>query len=343
MNMQLNARVDGGVATPMFLTAKAIKARVQAIQEVMEAVMHEGQHYYSLGAPREVKLADGSTLKSPNYALSKSGAEVLCMTFQLAPEIVSEFTERDEVTHWKSRRKEYFNGPTGRTFEWKIEEGDTDGYYEVLSTCRIYGPNQNLLASAQGSTNNLESKYRTQNLADVKNTLLKMSQKRAFVAAVLLATGASDLFSQDLVDEEEPASSVGGAAASTSAKPATTATGSSSAHGEFGTSVSEAQRKACYAAAKSAGIPSELSDAVIHLVSHLDKKDSRPFMDIVFSRDEAKIKAAFESLAPKETAPTASAPATTAPVAGTAPTPPPPAGAAAQDPLWDDPPEGRVR
>jgi hypothetical protein len=38
------------------------------------------------------------------------------------------------------------------------------------------------------------------NPADVVNTVLKMSQKRAFVAATLIATGVSDYFTQDIED-----------------------------------------------------------------------------------------------------------------------------------------------
>jgi len=40
-------------------------------------------------------------------------------------------------------------------------------------------------------------------VADVANTILKMADKRAFVAATLLATGCSDIFTQDIVDEDE--------------------------------------------------------------------------------------------------------------------------------------------
>jgi hypothetical protein len=41
-------------------------------------------------------------------------------------------------------------------------------------------------------------------IADVENTILKMADKRALVAATLLATGCSDIFTMDLEDQEEP-------------------------------------------------------------------------------------------------------------------------------------------
>lgn len=46
--------------------------------------------------------------------------------------------------------------------------------------------------------------YRVTNLnvMDQKNTIMKMAQKRAFVGAILLATGASEFFTQDIEDME---------------------------------------------------------------------------------------------------------------------------------------------
>jgi predicted RNA-binding Zn-ribbon protein involved in translation (DUF1610 family) len=55
----------------------------------------------------------------------------------------------------------------------------------------------------QGDTaivNQTEGKTPNPNLADVENTILKMADKRALVAATLLATGCSDIFTQDVED-----------------------------------------------------------------------------------------------------------------------------------------------
>ena len=59
----------------------------------------------------------------------------------------------------------------------------------------IYGQGMSV-----GSCNNFESKYRGQNPYDVKNTLEKMAEKRALVAAVLIGTALSDMFTQDIED-----------------------------------------------------------------------------------------------------------------------------------------------
>ena len=45
-----------------------------------------------------------------------------------------------------------------------------------------------------------EGKEQNPNVSDVENTILKMADKRALVAATLLATGCSDIFTQDVED-----------------------------------------------------------------------------------------------------------------------------------------------
>jgi len=57
-----------------------------------------------------------------------------------------------------------------------------------------------IVAECEGICNSMERKYRNNQAMDILNTIMKMSQKRALVGAVILATGASDYFTQD---EEE--------------------------------------------------------------------------------------------------------------------------------------------
>lgn len=58
------------------------------------------------------------------------------------------------------------------------------------------------VAQCEASANSSESKHQKKRALDILNTLQKMAQKRAFVGAVIMATGASDFFSQDLEDEK---------------------------------------------------------------------------------------------------------------------------------------------
>jgi len=54
-----------------------------------------------------------------------------------------------------------------------------------------------LVSECEGICNSMESKYKKAQAMDILNTIMKMSQKRALVGAVILATGASDYFTQD--------------------------------------------------------------------------------------------------------------------------------------------------
>lgn len=62
------------------------------------------------------------------------------------------------------------------------------------------------IAQCEGNCNKWEKKYKIKTngqpipVSDIMNTLMKMAQKRAMVGAVILATGASDYFTQDEED-----------------------------------------------------------------------------------------------------------------------------------------------
>ena len=112
---------------------------------------------------------------TPKPTLLKPGAEKLCALFMLRPEYeVRSVREEGMISH--TARCGVFHIPTGA----KVAEG-------------------------MGSCNSREKKYRKAEAWDIDNTLLKMACKRALVAAVLVATAASDVFAQDLEDRPEEA------------------------------------------------------------------------------------------------------------------------------------------
>lgn len=126
-------------------------------------------------------------------SLWKAGAEKLCQAFRLEPQF--ETVARDDparVVEWE--KTEY---QTRRTIS-----GTTKGFLEYRASCSlIHIPTgEAWVRNVGGVCNNFESKYRTLNPYDVANTLEKMAEKRAFVAAVLIATAASDIFTQDIED-----------------------------------------------------------------------------------------------------------------------------------------------
>ena len=198
------------------LTASAIKAQVQLIQEVMGAVMQEDQHY-------------GVIPGTNKPTLYKPGAEKLAMTFRLAPSFHitksdlgnshREYEIRCILTHIPSGQ--IFGEGVGScstmesNYRYRRGEPEDTGkpvpreYWNVRKTDEAQAQKllggKGLLAkkNADGQWHIMKrSEERTENLdlADVWNTVLKMAKKRAQVDAILTATAASDCFTQDLED-----------------------------------------------------------------------------------------------------------------------------------------------
>jgi hypothetical protein len=182
--MSINGVVALPPATPSAMPpfgVSEIRKRTNALQEVMRGVMKEGTHF-------------GTIPGTPKPSLWKAGAEVLCMTFRLAPMLDSRVVVDDLDSEWSY-------SATKR--DGSIVHGTSIGFFEVEATCTIHGPQGDVLSRCSARCNNREAKYRALSLFEIRNTILKMSEKRAFVSAVLMATGASDIFTQDLEDVPE--------------------------------------------------------------------------------------------------------------------------------------------
>ena len=160
------------------LTAEELIHQARKIMEIKEKVMQRDVHFGIIPG-----------FKKPS--LLKPGAEKLCTAFRLEPEF--ETSSRDDPNRTITWEKWDHTGK-------KKIEGTTQGYIEYDSTCTlVHIPTGEIWARrVSGSCNNFEAKYRSLNPYDVKNTLEKMAEKRALVAAVLIGTAASDQFTQDI-------------------------------------------------------------------------------------------------------------------------------------------------
>lgn len=69
--------------------------------------------------------------------------------------------------------------------------------------CTLYHQGE-LVGQAEGNCNSFEKKFKKQEyrVFDLTNTICKLAQKRALIAAVLCTVGASEFFTQDLDDME---------------------------------------------------------------------------------------------------------------------------------------------
>jgi len=155
------------------MSLKQVADRVNIVHQILETVMKKGTHF-------GVVPGCGSRM-----VLLKPGADVLAMTFRLVP-------------------------------QFQITKTDLEnGHREFDVTCSMYASDGALLGQGVGSCSTMEKKYRyrkdgdkkveNEDIADVYNTVLKMAKKRAHIDATLTVTGAGDLFTQDLIeDEDEP-------------------------------------------------------------------------------------------------------------------------------------------
>lgn len=201
----------------MPLSAPQIQAQVNLIQEVMKAVMKDGEHYGKIPG-----CGDKPSLLKP-------GAEKLMFTFRLVadPEVeVFDLYHPTVVGHREYRVKvkisslngTYMGGGIGScsTMEnkyryrggekiatdrpvpkeyWNLKKEGKNSEAQAL----IGGPGFGTMKdNGQWVICELGEKQEHDNPADFYNTCEKMAKKRALVDATLTVTAASDIFTQDI-------------------------------------------------------------------------------------------------------------------------------------------------
>lgn len=135
--------------------------------------------------------------------LLKPGAERLCIAFGLEARYTVETAEvdHDRPVEWRKSKKKWRNAHRGdKEFTWVEEVGASVGLYRYVVRCDLlHRGTGEIVGSGLGSCSSMESKY-VDRPRDCENTVLKMGQKRALIAAVLNTLGLSDRFTQDVED-----------------------------------------------------------------------------------------------------------------------------------------------
>ncbi len=196
------------------LTVADVVAQIALIQNLMKAAMKEGEHFGIIPG-----------CKKPS--LYKAGAEKLGLIFRLTPEF--EISERQDGQHREFRitsrlrhipsgkivgegvgscstmeSKYRFRGGekvgTGKSVPkeyWNLKKAGKFDEMKVLIGGEGFG-----VGKIDGNWEICEigEKMENDSLADCYNTILKMAKKRAHVDAMLTATAASDIFTQDVED-----------------------------------------------------------------------------------------------------------------------------------------------
>lgn len=179
------------------MTAVEMKAQVQRIQQVMKAVMKAGTHYGKIPGAGE------------KMTLFKPGAEVLCVTFRIAPKFrVEDLSDEDCIRYRVTCIGEHQT--TGVVLAEGVGEASSneEKYKWRAAVCDeeydATPEDRRRIKWKRGASGNTYSirQVRTEP-ADIANTVLKMAAKRAQVAMSINATGASDIFTQDLEDMPE--------------------------------------------------------------------------------------------------------------------------------------------
>lgn len=266
------------------LTAVQVRAQVNLIQEVMKAVMKKDTHY---------GVVPGCGNKP---TLLKAGAEVLATTFRLSvdPEVI-DLSTHEEIRY---RVRVKLTSSNGSFVGIGIGEGSTneEKFMWRKAVCdeefNATPEDRRRVKWAKGEKGPYSINQVRTNMADIANTVLKMAKKRAQVDAILTATAASDIFTQDIEDlPEEVREEVahGDNDGAKSSKPQTTAPQAKPSTPAPKTSgvrlISENQAKRFYAIAKGKGMDADTQKE--WLTSNFEIKDSR---EIPLDKYEAIIK-----------------------------------------------------
>jgi hypothetical protein len=219
MSEQALQRISNGqIDSPM--TVSDLLAQVNLIQEVMGKVMKDKEHYGVIPG-----CGDKPALLQP-------GAQKLMVTFRLAPQYDIDERQLDKghreyrVTctlktiasgmfvgqgagsactmegKWRFRvaPKKLTDKPVPKAY-WDLRQTDPAAAQTIIGGkgFSVKKDENGSWMIAEGSSDKVEH----DNPADYYNTVLKMACKRALVAAVLTATAASDIFTQDVEEIAE--------------------------------------------------------------------------------------------------------------------------------------------
>ncbi len=222
MNTQLSSNViPYPTQNPVTLTSNAaslteIKNQVTLIQQVMREVMIEGEHYGTIPGCGDKKV------------LLKPGAEKLMLTFRLANDLDVQVLELPNF-HREYRVKVTIYATSGQRLgtgvgscstmesKYRFRTGPIENTGKLVPqeywSHRESNPAKalELLGGKGFAAKKVGTKYyifkqgervEHDNPADNYNTCLKMAKKRGLVDAALTSTAASDIFTQDLEEDD---------------------------------------------------------------------------------------------------------------------------------------------
>ena len=228
---------SAALAMPLLSIEQMIARRNIIVEAVKHKVLKEGQDYGVIpGTERknqQPRNGDEATPTSRNNTLLKPGAEKLCSFFGLTPQFEDYRVEEnwdkglfyyayrcrltrngrtiaEGIGSANSREKKYRRGSRAcpdcgataiKRSKYPPKNAPKDAPPQFYCEARSGGCGRQF----DGNDERILNQAATQDPAeacDLINTLQKMAQKRALVAATLIATNASEFFTQDVEDME---------------------------------------------------------------------------------------------------------------------------------------------
>jgi len=185
------------------LTLRELQERVALVKHAMDRVMKRGVHYDVIPGTKKPSLL-------------QPGADILNFLFRLSPnpEVIHEIRQDDWIAY--TVRVTLVHSPTGKIwaaglgscnsrekryrYRWESTGKPVPKAYWDTRDQALLGPD--LHAKKDDDTGGwmICRRIDNDNPWDLDNTILKMAVKRAKVAAALNATGAADMFTQDVED-----------------------------------------------------------------------------------------------------------------------------------------------
>lgn len=264
---QYEARQDYGVVNfeEFAMSSQGVLRQVQVIQDVMKSVMKIDEHF-------------GTIPGTNKPSLYKPGAEKLSLVFRLRPEYDVTRSDLQDGHREYEIKCTLFHIPTGQSVgqgvgsattmegKYRYRPGPVEftgkpvpkAYWDDPSRSPEHLGGKGFVAKKNTETNQWEIATKGEpvehdNPADYYNTILKMAKKRAHVDAILTATAASDIFTQDVEDMPEVIPGAKQEGKKAEGKPPVQQPGKKSEANQDPSKISEAQKKRFYAIAKGTG------------------------------------------------------------------------------------------
>ena len=176
---------------PMSPAVAEVRTNINIMVEVMKSCMVKDMHFGIIPGVQKPSLF-------------KAGAEKIMATFRLsANPIVEDLSKNGEL---RFRVRVEINAKDGSFVGAGVGEcsSEEEKYMWRAAVCQKefeMTPDNKRRIKFKKSYGNIDEIEQVRcNPSDLANTILKMAKKRALVDGVLTATGASDLFSQDIED-----------------------------------------------------------------------------------------------------------------------------------------------